>query len=999
MDDILKTSEKNQKNFRPLPFWSWNDELAPTRLTEQVRSMKQAGLGGFFMHARVGLKTPYMESEWFNCVKACIDEAVSCELFPWGYDENGYPSGIAGGAVCDASEDYRSSWIELISAESLEELSENKVLALYRFSDNDWIRCEADEFSSGLAVVNKNETRAADPMNKEAVDLFIKLTHEKYKEQLGDMFGKEMPGFFTDEPQLKQYQLPWSKDFDLIFKELYGYDLLGHIPALRYDTVSGKEGVRHDYWTLINRLYCEGFGKRVYDWCQCNGCMVTGHVMAEDTLLEQMGSNGGAMPYYRFMDIPGMDWLGRRIGSPVAVKQVASVSMQTGRRRVLSETFALSGWDVSFKELKWIAEWQMSQGVNLLCPHLQSYSLRGIRKRDYPASLFIQEPWWEQYPAFTDYISALGSILGSSDECCDLLVIHPLHSAHILYNGRSDCAAVKELDAEFASLSEELQHKHIPYHYGDETVLKEYGEIGASKLKVGKTAYTKVLLPGIDNILSSTVELLEAFIKSGGKVYTAGRLPVFIDGRPGQSELLKRCPCVNDFKSLKDSGDFSVSVTENGEECAAVITSLWEKGPEKLCFLFNSDINNSVTVTCKIRGMSELSRISLPEYSAEPIDYSSEEDSISAVFTLKGGESLLLLNKDALVKKEAGSVVTIPLPKTLHVAEADLNALTLDACEYSVAEGQWQPSMPLILLQKKLLDAQTDADIMLKFGFYLEMNELPCELFVVSENIPAFTLFVNGHEVNTESQDFYIDPDFKKVNIAPFVKNGQNEMILKGRFYQRKPLYDYLYREKDLSSNHYAVDFEFEAVTYDVEIESVYLLGDFTVLSKSPYVSGERRSVSAQGPFVLAEPCKNILAGDITVQGFPFFAGKMTLDFAVELNKKTGERYILDMEKPNCPAAVLTVNGKDARLMVWEPCVPDLTELLVDGENKISITLFSGLRNLLGPHHFKYGESYFTGVSTFADQPGWCEDIEGISGNIWDERYHFVRFGIAENGK
>ena len=56
--------------YRPIPFWSWNDKLEEGELRRQVRLMGDAGMGGFFMHARGGLSTEYMSEEWFHCVDA-----------------------------------------------------------------------------------------------------------------------------------------------------------------------------------------------------------------------------------------------------------------------------------------------------------------------------------------------------------------------------------------------------------------------------------------------------------------------------------------------------------------------------------------------------------------------------------------------------------------------------------------------------------------------------------------------------------------------------------------------------------------------------------------------------------------------------------------------------------------------------------------------------------------------------------------------------------------
>lgn len=88
-------SDKNPPaDFRPVPFWSWNDRLDIPELRRQIREMHAAGIGGFFMHARSGLRTRYFSGEWFEAVKACIEEAAKLGMEPWLYDENGWPSGF-----------------------------------------------------------------------------------------------------------------------------------------------------------------------------------------------------------------------------------------------------------------------------------------------------------------------------------------------------------------------------------------------------------------------------------------------------------------------------------------------------------------------------------------------------------------------------------------------------------------------------------------------------------------------------------------------------------------------------------------------------------------------------------------------------------------------------------------------------------------------------------------------------------------------------------------
>ena len=98
MDRFWKQIEASKKDHTSLPFWSWNDRLDPDELARQIAAMRRAGLGGYFMHARGGLETPYMGEEWMNAIRTGIDCAGD-DMEAWAYDENGWPSGFADGVV------------------------------------------------------------------------------------------------------------------------------------------------------------------------------------------------------------------------------------------------------------------------------------------------------------------------------------------------------------------------------------------------------------------------------------------------------------------------------------------------------------------------------------------------------------------------------------------------------------------------------------------------------------------------------------------------------------------------------------------------------------------------------------------------------------------------------------------------------------------------------------------------------------------------------------
>ena len=53
----LKEFVNPTKKYRPAPFWSWNDVMDPFEIEKAIREMKKKGFGGFFIHARPGLRT------------------------------------------------------------------------------------------------------------------------------------------------------------------------------------------------------------------------------------------------------------------------------------------------------------------------------------------------------------------------------------------------------------------------------------------------------------------------------------------------------------------------------------------------------------------------------------------------------------------------------------------------------------------------------------------------------------------------------------------------------------------------------------------------------------------------------------------------------------------------------------------------------------------------------------------------------------------------------
>jgi len=279
-----------------------------------------------------------------------------------------------------------------------------------------------------------------DTLNPLAVRRFIAVTHEAYRKRSGRHFGKSIPGIFTDEPNHGHrlgrdnntghpQGLPWTAGLPAAFLKRYGYDLLPHLVEL-FLNVDGRpfSQARWHFHDCVTHLFVDSFGRQIGEWCRANGLQFTGHLLMEDTLSQQTAVVGSAMRFYEHMQLPGMDLLTERWRAYTTAKQVSSAARQFGRRFRLTETYGCTGWDFPFVGHKALGDWQAALGINLRCQHLAWYTMEAEAKRDYPAAISWQSPWWQEYAKVEDYFARINAATSRGAEVRDLLVIHPVES-------------------------------------------------------------------------------------------------------------------------------------------------------------------------------------------------------------------------------------------------------------------------------------------------------------------------------------------------------------------------------------------------------------------------------------------------------------------------------------------------------------------------------------------------------------------------------------------
>ena len=899
------------KKYRPIPFWSWNEKLEIEETKEQIHTMNESGLGGFFMHARGGLQTEYMGKEWFDNVSASVEKAKRLGMRPWAYDENGWPSGFGNGIVTDMGVEYQQKYLRMESEPVHHETAICKCGDHYFYYD-----------------INPFYV---DVLDKKVITKFIEVAYKPYYEK----YGTDIEGFFSDEPQISRNGIPWSFVFEEEYKKRYGENISECLDELFLEKGNYKK-IRIQFWKMVTELFSESFMKQIYEQCDAWGMKLTGHLVEEESLLSQVTSNGACMPHYEYMHIPGMDWLGRQIKECLTPYQVSSVAEQLGRDSVLAESFACCGHNVSFAELKGIYEWQMVHGITLLCPHLEGYSMRGIRKRDYPPAMYTQQPWWGNYPKLVEALSRESMILAEGKKQVDVLVMHPQTTAWSLYNDR-DHAPLDELQEKFLAVIKKLEQKHIAFHLGDEMILERHGKVEEGKLVVGKQAYSYVIDSLCEEMLPHTKELLNEFVKNGGCVTTADALPV---------------------NNIVDHPE--ITYTKRRFEDANIHYFVNTSAQEK-------------TAHFNVKGKA--------------IDiYTGELHAFHGKHTFEPWGSMMLVEdgeEDDSKERDMESVEgteSYIYPKGAFSVIGELtNCLTLDFCDYYF-DGELQEKHGYVLNICERAN-RLERKVQIHQDYHVIVRHIPKNLHLVCETPERTVIRVNGKLLTRQPDGYFADKNFKKIDISDYVQLGVNTISFDTDFVQSEEFYEKLKQA-------YIFESEKNKLTYDMEIEAIYLIGDFSVYTPGVWTQLDNHAVRYQGEFALEAPKKELYLKNIEQQGYPFFCGEMVLEGKVNV---IGEYPVFVVERRGINAIKVEINGVEKWMLTDDKL--SLKEFGVQGETNIRLTLVNNLRNLLGPHHLKLGELYQYGVGPhrfFKESCVWNKSPEAS----WCEEYCFVETGV-----
>ena len=609
---VFAAFESPPREFGPIPFWFLNDDLEDGELLRQLHALRDAHYGGFVLHARIGLsrRVGYLTDEFFRLARLLVAEAARLGMKVILYDEGSYPSGSAGGAVVAENPDYVSRAMGLwkrtvdgpfagfwrpntgrglrdrhvctvlgrrtdagaVDPDSLRVLEPlPRDIVRIEVPAGRWTAMSVWQVDSGghiRGVFPEQETGslsappAGDILNPDAVACFLRLTHDRYWEHLAEFFGTTIIAMFTDEPQVMGRNpvrpadpRPFTPGLIEWLAGRWGEDPRPWLPALWEDYGPATGAFRRRFEAAIQARLEEVFFAAQARWCAEHGIALTGHP-AESEELSPL----------RWFQLPGQDMVWRYVepDQPTAIEGRHSVAAKVatsgariqGARRILTEVCGAYGWRMTLEEMKWLFDWHLVRGNNLIDPHAVFYSIRGRRAWESEPDLCLHNTWRPYVGLVNRYAQRLSWLLCDGEQVCDVAIL-------------GDGNAIGWRAAK------QLYQRQIDFLYLDARAVAEASVEGAT-LVAGTQAYRAVVVEGSPVLGEQAQRVLDAFAAAGGHVIE------FADGIDLPARLagliapdLRLDPPHPDLRCIhyrKDGIDFYLLVNEGGETIAGGVS-------------------------------------------------------------------------------------------------------------------------------------------------------------------------------------------------------------------------------------------------------------------------------------------------------------------------------------------------------------------------------------------------------------------------------------------
>jgi hypothetical protein len=955
------------KDYKTAPLYVWNTGITRGLIDSTMTGLKEKGFGGVFVHPRPGLITEYISDEWYGLFRYTLDKGRELDMNVWIYDENSYPSGFAGGHVpAEMPESYnQGDGLTLSKADTLPDNAAGFFICLKEDGDGKFIditgKLKDEQGRAGKYYLFKKSYphrsswyggfSYVDLLQKGVTQKFIDVTFRGYERVAGDEFGKYMPGWFTDEPNIRPSGgIRWTPDLFDVFSSKWGYDLKTCLPSLVEETGNWQE-VRHNYIQTLLQMFIDRWSKPCFEYCEARNLKWTGHYWEHGW--PDMAEGGDNMAMYAWHQQPAIDMLFNQFnekssqaqfGNIRAVKELSSVANQLGYRRTLSETYGGGAWEETFRDFKRLGDWEYALGVNFMNQHLSHLSIAGARKYDYPPTFSEHSPWWKYYRPLNMHFARLSMALSAGRQINDVLIIEPTTTAWLYYSHVRSNKKIWDIAGSFQSFVTVFEKAQLEYDLGSENIIKDRGSVAKGKFVVGKRAYSVVILPPMmENLDAATFRLVRQFVEKGGTLI-AFSTPALLDGKQNETvksffekdERIVRTASLSKISGPVQKYCLSEDISFDSIHGGNLFHHRRVMNDGNVLFLANSSLDEAASGRVRIKGKDA---VELKTLSGELADYAEKTDGDRIVidFNIPPAGSLLLYvcnDRKNLpeAKPEPVSYTEIPSSDRIVARPTEPNVLTVDFCDVYFDSIELADQHVLAAADRVFRHHGFDRGNPWNTSVQYKDNIVRRDTFT-SGGFKAVYRFVLDKGCDTRGMQAMIErPWLYRVSL-----NGKTIHPVRNGWLDREMRLFDIGSEAQTDENLLAL--ELSPMKIHAEIEPVYILGNFTV------------HPAARG-WELKPPLDSFSTGSWKSQGWPFYSRQVSYQKTFEIGD-AGKHYRVRLGDWSGTVAEVSVNGKPAGIIGFEPYSVDVSELIRKGSNTVEVIITGSNKNLLGPFHKK----------------------------------------------
>lgn len=925
--------------YRPVSFWFLNHELRADELRRQIGEMADKGFGGFMLHGRDGLRTPYLSPEWESAIGIAIAEAKTRGLHAWLYDENNYPSGIAGGKLVEKYPDRTMLTLvptldrEVRAGQALAVNLPQKpafVLAtpvtgparrpinLLRFVNDGRLEWRNPTGRACRVLVldvvpwqpnpgnHPDFVRYPDYLDAALMREFIDMTHGWYTERFGRECGKTVQGIFTDNGCAHfghiRRGIPWSRQLAQRYFEVTGQSIADVLPGLLLPT-PGHEEDRLRFWRFFGDEFIRTFVGAINRHCNRHRLFSTGHYCLEDGLGEHVRQIGDYFDVMKNQNFNAVDQLGPAYGGdlwdkpcgehlPSCIVNTASAALWHDSPRVMCESFGLAsdGHGLDLGEMRRITGFLAALGVDLFVPHGIYYSIAGSRKWECTPDHF-HNPFWPFYREWSDYAGRLSELMAGWQSVAQVAVLYPVTTlqAHVELGVKrpqgSDLGAVSdEVEACYHTTITGLCRNQVGFDILPEDMLQK-GQVSDGRLQVptrrgkGQCAFSALVLPAMRVIEKASLENLRRFAAAGGAVLCLNTVPTEI------YDPVTRC--LSPIKGRFLGGRYR----------------LLREG---------TDAATCVALVEKLRAVAP-----------QPVRFGGDTSQLAVRVWEKWGKRFVLIH-NASLERQLGITITVAAPR--EPVRLDLDTAELGRLPWTHGDGEWTLRRDFESAESLLLTIP-EADDVLRLPppeaprVWRRRVALPPEWDVEAETENLLPLLQGITSFEKEFQrdafEFEVGERFGETRLLLDLEMARPELLADRhraatQLFLNGKLAPALVPGRRLDRWIFETDVTalLRKGVNRVEIRHGGIYLDHNRRLYTPYVCG-RFAVARRGNRdVLVRPSKGVVLGDWRKQGWPSYAGTL-------IYRQT---IVLPPAARNCP------------LMLELGKVANLAEVRVDGK-------------------------------------------------------------------